>query len=120
MRKVIKKLRDEKTIFEMKKSEMQERQSEEIEEAYRTGRRIAAKWIRGASYQELKDVIKRPNAKHDANYFSLMRSVYYTSLEKICPEESKRFKWVYNDAFLNGWREGVNNIWESIKDEVNG
>ena len=119
MRKVINKLRAEKTIAEMKKSEMQERQLEEIEDAYRTGTRIAAKWIRGASYQEIKDVIKRPNANHDANYFSLMRSIYFTSLEKICPEESKRFKWVYNEAFLNGWREEVNNIWASIKDEVN-
>jgi len=51
----------------MKESEMQERQSEETEDAYRTGIRIAAKWIRGASYQEIKDVIKRPNANHDAN-----------------------------------------------------
>jgi hypothetical protein len=119
MREVINKLRAEKTIIEMKKSEMKERQSEEIEDAYRTGIGIAAKWIRGASYQEIKDVIKRPNANHDANYFSLMRSIYFTSLEKICPEESKRFKWVYNDAFLNGWREEVNNIWGSIKDEVN-
>ncbi|BBO81832.1 hypothetical protein DSCO28_23980 [Desulfosarcina ovata subsp. sediminis] len=119
MKKVVEKLRAEKASIELKKAEMQGRQSEEIEEAYRTGMRVAAKWIRGASYQEIKDVVKRPNARHDADYFSFMRSIYFTSLEKICPEESKQFKWIYNEAFLNGWREEVNNIWESIKDEVN-
>ena len=48
-----------------------------------------------------------------------MRTVYFFSLEKICPEESGRYKWVYNGEFLNGWREEVSNIWASIKDKVN-
>ena len=119
MKNVIEKFKAEKAAIELKKSEMQDRQSEGIEEAYRTGKRIAERWVRKASYQELKDAVKRPNAQHDANYFSLMRSIYFTSLEKICPEESSRFKWVYNDAFVNGWREEVNNIWESIKADIN-
>lgn len=118
MKKVIERLRAEKAAIELKESEMQEHQSEGIEEAYRTGRQIAERWVRRASYQELKDAVKRPNAKHDANYFSLMYSIYFTSLEKICPEESKRFKWVHNDAFVNGWREEVNNIWKSIKEDI--
>ena len=119
MRKVIEKLKAEKTSIELKKSEMLDRQSESVNEAYKSGKRIAERWVRRASYQELKDAVKRPNAKHDANYFSLMRSIYFTSLEKICPEESNRFKWVHNDEFVNGWREEVNNIWESIRDEIN-
>lgn len=119
MKKVVERLKEEKAAIELRKSEMLDRQSEGIEEAYRTGKRIAEKWVRKASYQELKDAIRRPNAKHDANYSSLMHSIYFTSLEKICPEESKRFKWVHNDAFVSGWREEVNNIWESIRDDVN-
>ena len=119
MKNVVEKLKAEKEAIELKKSEMLDRQSEGIEEAYRTGKRIAEKWVRKASYQELKDAVRRPNAKHDANYSSLMHSIYFTSLEKICPEESKRFKWVHNDAFVSGWREEVNNIWESIRDDVN-
>ena len=119
MRKVIEKLRAEKKNIELKKFEMQEIQSKELEEAYRTGKRIAPEWIRKASYQEINDVVKRLNDKDDEDYFSLMRSIYFTSLEKICPEESKRFKWVHNDAFVNGWREEVSNIWESIRDEIN-
>ncbi len=119
MKKVVEKLRAEKAVIKLKRSEMLDRQSEGINKAYETGKRIAEKWVRKASYQELKDAVKRPNAKHDANYFSHMRSIYFTSLEKICPEESKRFKWVHNDAFVNGWREEVNNIWESIRDEIN-
>ena len=119
MKKVIEKFRAEKAAIELIRSETDERQSEDMEEAYLSGKRIAGKWIRKASYQELKDAVKRPNAKHDANYFSLMRSIYFTSLEKICPEESTRFKWVHNDAFVTGWREEVNNIWESIRDDIN-
>mgnify|MGYP000022366154 CR=1 FL=1 len=119
MKKVVERLKKEKAAIELKKSEMQDRQSEGIEEAYQTGKRIAERWVRKASYQELKDAVRRPNAKHDANYFSLMYSIYFTSLEKICPKESKRFKWVHNDAFVNGWREEVNKIWESIRDDIN-
>ena len=119
MKKTIEKLRAEKAEIKFKESEMQNRQSDEIEEAYRVGKMIAVRWIRKASYQEIKDAIKRPNPKHDANYFSLMRSIYFTSLEKICPRESMRFKWVHNEAFVNGWREEVNNIWKTIRDDIN-
>jgi hypothetical protein len=119
MKNVIEKFRAEKAAIELKRSEMHECQTANMEEAYQTGRRIAGKWVRQASDQEIKDAVKRPNAKHDANYFALMRSIYFTSLEKICPEASSRFKWVYNDAFVNGWREEVNNIWESFKADIN-
>lgn len=119
MRKVIERLRAEKSELELKKYEMEERESEGIKEAYQAGMQIAEKWVSKASYQEFKDAIKRPNEIHDANYLSLMSSIYYTSLEKICPEEAERFKWAHNDAFVSGWREEVNNIWESIRDDIN-
>lgn len=119
MRKLIEKLRTEKATFELKESEILKNQAEGYEEAYQAGKRIAKRWIYAASYQEIRDAIKRPNSRHDANYFTLMRSIYFTSLEKICPEESLKFKWNHNDAFVNGWREEVNKIWESIEDDVN-
>jgi hypothetical protein len=102
----------------MERFEVKESQSDKIEEAYRAGKRIAKKWIRTASDQELKDAVKRPDAIYDANYFSFMRSIYFTWLEKICPEESARFKWVHKDAFVNGWREEVNSIWESGREDI--
>ena len=119
MKKMIEKLRAEKAEIKFKEDEMQDRQSDEIEEAYRAGKMIAGRWIRKASYQEIKDAIKRPNPQHDTNYFSFMRSIYFTSLEKICPKESIRFKWVHNEAFVKGWREEVNCLWETIKDDIN-
>ena len=119
MKKVVEKLRAEKAAIELQRSEMLDRQAEGFEEAYKAGKRIAERWVRKASFQELKDAVRRPNAKHDANYFSLMYSIYFTSLEKICPEESKPYKWVHNEAFVNGWREEVNNIWESIEEDIN-
>ena len=119
MRKVIERFRAEKSAIELKRPAMHERQSQGIDEAYRTGVQIAEKWVKKASYQEFKDAIKRPNEIHDANYFSLMSSIYFTSLEKICPEEAKRFKWAHNDAFVSGWREEVNNIWASISEDIN-
>ena len=115
MKQLIEKLRSEKGSIEMK---MTDHQSESNIDAFRTGKRIAKIWINAASYQEIKDVIKRPNPKYDANYFSLMRNVYFTSLERICPEEALRYKWTNNDSFVHGWREEVNRIWDSIKDDV--
>jgi hypothetical protein len=111
MRKLIEKLRAEKQSIELKESEILENQSEGNEKAYREGQQIARKWI--------NDAIKRPNSNHDTNYFSLMRSIYFASLEKIFPEESSKFKWNYNESFVKGWREEVNKIWESIEDDVN-
>jgi hypothetical protein len=119
MRKLIEKLRAEKQSLELKESEILENQSEGNEKAYREGQQIAKKWINAASYQEIRDAIKRPNSNHDTNYFSLMRSIYFASLEKIFPEESSKFKWNYNEAFVKGWRAEVNKIWESIEDDVN-
>ena len=69
MRQVIKKLRREKSTIEFRKKQFQDRQSEEIDEAYHTGMQIAEKWVREASYEEVKDAIKRPDAMHDANHF---------------------------------------------------
>ena len=82
------------------------------EHAFANGKRAAEKWVRSASYQELKDALPRPNDTHDTNYFAFMRTIFFRSIEKICPDEARDFKRVNNDAFLNGWREGVIAIWK--------
>ena len=82
------------------------------EHAFANGKRVAEKWVRSASYQELKDALPRPNLIHDLNYFAFMRSIFFSSIEKICPDEAKGFKRVNNEAFLKGWREGVIAIWQ--------
>ncbi len=81
------------------------------EHAYANGKKAAEKWVRSASYQEMKDALPRPNVNHDTNYFAFMRSIFFSSIEKICPDEARGFERVNNEAFLKGWREGVIAIW---------
>ena len=81
------------------------------EHAFNNGKRTAQKWVRSASYQEMKDTLPRPNINHDTNYFAFMRNIFFSSIEKICPDEARDFKRVNNEAFLKGWREGVIAIW---------
>ena len=120
MKNVIEKFKAEKAAIELKKSEMQDRQSEGIEEAYQTGKRIAERWVRKASYQEFKDAVRRPNAKNDANYFSLMYSIYFTFTGKrYVPKSQSDSNGSTTMRLVNGWREEVNKIWESIRDDIN-
>jgi hypothetical protein len=87
----------------------------ERERAIANGKIAAEKWVRSASYQEMKDVLPRPNITHDTNYFAFMRSIFFRSIEKICPDEARGFKRINNEAFLKGWREGVIAIWHYRK-----
>lgn len=88
------------------------------EHAFANGKMAAKKWATRASYQEMKDALPRPNVNHDNNYFTFMRSIFFRSIEKICPDEAKNFKLVNNEAFLNGWREGVIAIWHYRNENV--
>jgi len=83
--------------------------------AYNCGRKIARKWIKHASYQEIKDALPRPSLHHDTNYFALMRNIYFMSIEKIYPNETKSFKWFHNVDFMTGWREEVILLWNTQK-----
>ena len=82
------------------------------------GQRVAKTWIKSASYQEIKDAICIGDAHRDAIRFGSMRNTFFQSIDRICPEEAQQYKWIYNDAFMAGWREEVIIIWESIKNEV--
>jgi hypothetical protein len=93
------------------KSHIKIDQFEKREHAFANGKRVAAKWARCASYQEMKDALPRPNFNHDRNYFAFMRSIFFRSIEKICPDETLEFKLANNETFLKGWREGVIEIW---------
>lgn len=93
------------------KSHIQSDQFQKREHAFANGKRVAVKWSRSASYQEMKDALPRPNVNHDNNYFAFMRSIFFTSIEKICPDEVQDFKLANNETFLKGWREGVIEIW---------
>lgn len=88
------------------------------EHAFANGKMAANKWATSASYQEMKDALPRPNVNHDYNYFTFMRSIFFRSIEKICPDEAQNFKLVNNEAFLNGWREGVIAIWHYQNGDV--
>ena len=79
--------------------------------AYESGRGFARKWMRSASHQEIIDVLPRSNPHNDANYFTLIRNLYFVSMEKRYPDETERFKWFNNVDFMKGWREEVILIW---------
>jgi hypothetical protein len=83
--------------------------------AYNTGRKIARKWIKCASSQEIMDVLPRINSHHDINYFATMRNFYFISIEKKYPNDTKSFKNFNNIDFMKGWREEVLLIWRNNK-----
>lgn len=119
MRKLIKRLKSEKFTFEKEIHERCESEAEGREKAFNAGKAVAKTWIKNSSYQEIKDVLHRQAAKRETNSFGTMRHLYYASIENVCPEEAQKFKWVHNDAFMNGWREGVFLIWDAIRRDVN-
>ncbi len=118
MRQLIERLKSEKFAIEKEKKKQYESEAEEREQAYNAGKAVAKTWIKNSSYQEIKDVLHYQTAKHDANSFRSKSHIYFASIEKTCPEEAQKFKWVYNDSFMNGWREGVFIIWDSIRRDV--
>lgn len=120
MKNLIKRLKSEKNEIEVERLDTNERLFDDRSYAYDCGKKVARKWIKIASYQEIKDALRRSDLKHDVNYFAFMRSIYFTSIEKSCPNEAEQFKWCHNDAFMNGWREGVILLWDSIKNDIDG
>jgi len=118
MKKLIKRLKLEKTVTTNKDADRYDRESEGRNHAYICGKGVAKKWINNASYQDIKDVLHHRNVNREPNRFRSMRNIYFKSIDKVCPEEAQKFQWTYNDSFMAGWQEGVNIIWESIKGEV--
>ncbi|MEJ2157040.1 MAG: hypothetical protein P8X96_17030 [Desulfobacteraceae bacterium] len=118
MRKLIERLKSEKSTFEKEINERYESDAEGREKAFNTGKAVAKTWIKNSSYQVIKDVLHRQAAKRKTNSFGTMRHIYFASIEDVCPEEAQKFKWVHNDSFMNGWREGVFLIWDAIRGDV--
>lgn len=83
--------------------------------AYENGKKIAQKWIKIASPQEIEDTLKRGTPHQDTNYFACMRNTFFNALEKRYPSETRDFRWFNTMDFLNGWREGVISIYDSDK-----
>ena len=88
-------------------------ESKAKEYAYNAGKRIAQKCIKCASSQEILDALPRPNSHHDTNYFALIRNIYFSSIEKIFPDETNDFKFFHNVDFMKGWREEVILLWDT-------
>jgi len=83
------------------------RESKIKKDAYNTGKEVAKKWINNASSREIIDVLPRSNSHHDTNYFAFMRNIFFISIEKKYPNETKLFKWFNNVDFMKGWRDEV-------------
>ncbi|MCB2148103.1 MAG: hypothetical protein KQI81_16625 [Deltaproteobacteria bacterium] len=118
MKKLIKRLKSEKTVTAGEDADRYDREAEGRKHAYISGKGVAKIWINSASYQEIKDVLHYNDGHRDANRFAYMRNNYFKSIDKVCPKEAQKFQWTYNDSFMEGWQEGVNIIWDSIKGEV--
>lgn len=118
MRQLIERLKSEKFAIEKEKKKRCESEAKGREQAYNAGKAVAKSWIKNSTYQEIKDVLHHQTTKRDANSFGSKTHIYFSSIEKVCPEEAQKFKWVYNDSFMNGWREGVFIIWNSIRRDV--
>lgn len=118
MRQLIERLKSEKCAIEKEKKEWDEREAEGRQQAYNAGKAVAKTWVNNSSYQEIKDVLHHQDAKRDANSLGSKNHIYFASIEKVCPEEAQKFKWVYNHSFMDGWREGVFIIWDSIRIDV--
>ncbi len=118
MRQLIERLKSEKLKIRKEKKERYESEAAGRERAYKSGKAVAKIWVENSSYNEIKDVLHHQDAKHAANSFGSKSHIYFASIEKICPEEAQKFKWVYNDSFMRGWREGVFIIWDAIRTDV--
>ncbi|MGD9365173.1 MAG: hypothetical protein PVH87_05715 [Desulfobacteraceae bacterium] len=118
MRQLVERLKSEKIAIEKEKKERNESEAEGREQAYNAGKAVAKNWIKNSSYEEIIGVLHHQDAKRDDNCFGSKSHIYFTSIEKVCPEEAQKFKWLYNDSFMNGWRDGVFIIWDSIRRDV--
>lgn len=83
--------------------------------AYENGRKVARKWIKAASPQEIEAILKRGSAHQDTNYFASMRNILFNAIEKRYPDETRDFKIFNSMDFMNGWREGVISIYDADK-----
>ena len=120
MRELIERLKAEKKAINKEKAKRHHNEAEGREHAYVTGVKAAKTWIQNASYQEIKEVLRRGDGHKGAKRFALKRNIFFTWIEKACPDEAREHKWLYNDSFMNGWREGVSLTWESIRNDVDG
>ena len=102
MRQLIERLKSEKFAIEKEKKKRCESEAKGREQAYNAGKTVAKTWIKNSSYQEIKDALHHQTAKRNANSFGSKSHIYFTSIEKVCPKEAPKFKWVYNDSFMNG------------------
>lgn len=118
MRQFIERLKSEKIAIAKEKKERYESEAEGREQAYNAGKAVAEYWIKNSSYEDIICALHHQDAKGDGNCFGSKRHIYFTSIETICPEEAQKFKWVYNDSFMNGWRDGVIIIWDSIRRDI--
>lgn len=119
MRQLIKRLKLEKVAIEKEKKERYESEAEGRERAYNTGKAVAKTWLKNSSYQQIIDFLRHYDDKRDDKNIESKSHLYFTSIENVCPEEAQEFKWAYNDSFMDGWREGVFTIWNSIRRHIN-
>ena len=118
MKNLIQRLRSEKTMTASEETDRYDREADGRKSAYTCGKGVAKTWINSASYQEIKGAIYHRDDHRDVHKFRSICNIYFKSIDKVCPNEAQKYQWTYNDSFMEGWQEGVNIIWESIKGEV--
>lgn len=118
MKNLIRRLKSEKSMTSSEETDRYDREAKGRKNAYICGKGVAKTWINSASYQEIKGVIYLREDHRDVSKSSSFYNIYFKSIDKVCPKEAQKYQWTYNDSFMEGWQEGVNIIWESIREEI--
>ena len=118
MKDLIDRLRLEKKDIETKEKDHHSLNSSDKKNAYISGKHVADKWIKTASYKEIKHILNRSNPRLSSHYLEIMQAQYFSSIETVCPHEAREFKWSHINSFMNGFYEGVDGIWDAINSKV--
>jgi len=77
---------------------------------YRQGEHFGLEWARRAHYLDLKNVLRQP-AEAFAGPGGSLRDYFKTTFQQEKPGQYRKF-------FLSGWKQGVSDFWNIIKDKL--
>ena len=77
---------------------------------YRQGEHLGLEWARRAHYLDLKNVLRQPVEALTGHGGSL-RNYFQTTFQQQKTGQ-------YHKFFLSGWKQGVNDFWNIIKDKL--
>jgi hypothetical protein len=90
---------------------------------FEIGKKDALEWLKTAHYKDILYALKwEPSKKPEEDetlgeYFAQkLKKIYQLGLAEIRSQKSKVNQIVYR--YIAGWQEGVQEFWETVRDEV--